>query len=64
MQYSLSRHNVFNMTIVQVLTQQVEQEDLESQIKEKEQLMKKVDVDLCQTPPWRKHQRKGKSYGH
>ena len=51
MQYCLSRHNVFNMTIVQVLTQQVEQEDLESQIKEKEQLMKKVDVDLCQTPP-------------
>ena len=46
-QHMESRHNVFNMTIVQVLTQQVERvNNLESEIKEKEQLMKKTEVDL------------------
>ena len=35
-QHMESKHNVFNMTIVQVLTQQVERvNDLESEIKEK-----------------------------
>ena len=37
-----SKHNVFNMTIVQVLTPQVERvNDLESELKQKEQLLKK-----------------------
>ena len=41
------KHNVFKMTIVQVLTQQVERvNDLESQIKSKEQLIKMSEVDL------------------
>ena len=39
-QHMESKHNIFNMTIVQVLTQQVERvNDLESEIKEKEQLI-------------------------
>ena len=41
-QHMKSKHNVFNMTIVQVLTQQVERvNDLESGIKAEEQLIKK-----------------------
>ena len=46
-QHMETKHNVFNMTIVQVLTQQVERvNDLESQIKAKEQLIKMSEVDL------------------
>ena len=46
-QHMESKHNVFNMTIVQVLTQQVERvNDLESEIKAKEQMIKKAEVDL------------------
>ena len=42
-----SKHNVFNMTIVQVLTQQVERvNELEGEIKAKEQLIKQAEVDL------------------
>ena len=42
-----SKHNLFNMTIVQVLTQQVERiNDMESEIKSKEKLIKKTEVDL------------------
>ena len=45
-----NKHNVFNMTIVQVLTQQVERvDDLESKMKEKEHLVKKVEDDLNET---------------
>ena len=41
-QHMGSKHNVFNMTIVQVLAQQVERvNDLEGEIKCKEQLIKK-----------------------
>ena len=46
-QHMESKHNVFNMTIAQLLTQQVERvNDLESEIKAKEQLIKKAEVDL------------------
>ena len=46
-QHMESKHSVFNMTIVQVLTQQVERvNDLESQIKTKEQIIKDAEVDL------------------
>ena len=46
-QHMESRHNVFNMTIVQVLTQQVEKVNaLESDIKSKEQLIKQAEADL------------------
>ena len=49
-QHMESKHNVFNMTIVQVLTQQVERvNDLENEVKEKEQLIKKSEVDLSDT---------------
>ena len=49
-QHMESKHNVYNMTIVQVLTQQVERVNyLESQVKEKELLMKKIEVDLTVT---------------
>ena len=49
-QHMESKHNVYNMTIVQVLTQQVERvNDLESEVKEKEQLIKKAEVDLKDT---------------
>ena len=42
-----SNHNVFNITIVQVLTQQVERvNDLESEIKSKEEVIKNAEVDL------------------
>jgi hypothetical protein len=42
-----NKHKVFNMTIVQVLTQQVERvNDLESEIATREQLIKKAEVDL------------------
>ena len=40
-QHMESKHNVFNMTIVQVLTLQVERvTDLESDLKSKEQIIK------------------------
>ena len=46
-QHMESKHNLFNMTIVQVLTQQVERiNDMESEIKSKEKLIKKTEVDL------------------
>ena len=46
-QHMESKHNVFNMTIVQVLTQQVERvNNLESEIKAKEQLIANAEVDL------------------
>ena len=46
-QHMESKHNVFNMTIVQVLTQQVERvTDLESELKAKEQLIKQAEIDL------------------
>ena len=46
-QHMESKHNVFNMTIVQVLTQQVERvTDLESDLKSKEQMIKQAEVDL------------------
>ena len=49
-QHMESKHYVFNMTIDQVLTQQVERvNDLENDIKEKEQLIKKSEVDLSDT---------------
>ena len=49
-QHMESKHNVFNMIIVQVLTQQVERvNDLENEVKEKEQLIKKSEVDLSDT---------------
>ena len=39
-QHMKNKNNVFNMTIVQVLTQQLERvNDLESEMKEKEQLI-------------------------
>ena len=45
-----SKHNVFNMTIVQVLTQQNERVNhLESEIKTKEQLIKSAEADLHET---------------
>ena len=46
-QHMESKHNVFNMTIVQVLTQQVERVNtLEREINSKEQLIEKAEVDL------------------
>ena len=49
-QHMESEHNIFNMTIVQVLTQQVERvNDLKSQIIEKEQLIKTAEVDLSKS---------------
>ena len=46
-QHMESKHNVFNMTIVQVLTLQVERStDLESELKAKGQLIKEAEVDL------------------
>ena len=46
-QHIESNHNVFNMTIVQVLTQQVERvNDLEAKIKTKEQMLEKAEVDI------------------
>ena len=49
-QHMENKHNVFNVTIVQVLTQQVERvDDLESKMKEKEHLVKKVEDDLNET---------------
>ena len=46
-QHMESKHDVFNMTIVQVLTQQVERvNDLQSKIKEKEQILENAEVDL------------------
>ena len=42
-QHMESKHNVFNMAIVQVLIQQVERvNDLESEIKPKEEVIKKT----------------------
>ena len=42
-----SKHNVFNMTIVQVLTQEIERvTELESELKAKEQLIKQAEVDM------------------
>ena len=41
------KHNFFNMTIVQVLTQHVERvNDMERKIKAKEQMLEKAQVDL------------------
>ena len=56
-----SKHNVFNMTIVQVLTQQVERvSDLESNIKSKEQLVKQAEANLNVTKEdLKKEKRKG-----
>ena len=49
-QHMESKHSVFNMTIVQVLTQQVERvTDLESEIKTKEQLIKNAEAELHAT---------------
>ena len=49
-QHMESKHNVFNMTIVQVLTQQNERVNhLESEIKTKEQLIKSAEADLHET---------------
>ena len=49
-QHMENKHNVFNMTIVQVLTQQLERvNDLESEIKEKEQLIKKGKDNLTES---------------
>ena len=49
-QHMENKHNVYNMTIVQVLTQQVERvTDLESEIKAKEQCIQKAEVDLDET---------------
>ena len=49
-QHMESKHKVFNMTIVQVLTQQVERvNDLEVQVKSKEQLIQKAELDLDMT---------------
>ena len=46
-QHMESKHKVFNMTIVQVHTQQVERvNDLEVQVKSKEQLIQKAKIDL------------------
>ena len=46
-QHMESKHNVFNMTIVQVLTQQlVRVNDLEIKIKAKEQILEKAETDL------------------
>ena len=46
-QHMKSKHNVFNMTIVQVLTQQVERVNgLEREIKAKEQMLERAEVDL------------------
>ena len=42
-----SKHIVFNKTIVQVLTQQVERvNDLESEMKAKEEPLQKAEIDL------------------
>ena len=49
-QHMESKHKVFNMTKVQVLTQQVERVNyLESDIKSKEQLIKQAEADLYVT---------------
>ena len=49
-QHMESKHNVFNMTIVQVLTQQVERVNaLEIEIKAKEQLLTKAEGNLIAT---------------
>ena len=46
-QHMESKHKVFNMTIVQVLTQQVERvNDLEVQVKSKEQLVQNQNLIL------------------
>ena len=46
-QHMESKHNIYNMTIAQVLTQQVERIcDLESEVKAKEELIKQAEVDL------------------
>ena len=46
-QHMDNKHDVFNMTIVQVLTQQVERvNDLQSKIKAKEQMLENAEVDL------------------
>ena len=46
-QHMESKHNVYNMTIVQVLTQQVERvNDLEGELKTKEHLIKQAEDDL------------------
>ena len=45
-----NKHNVFNMTIVQVLTQQLERvNDLENEMKEKEQLIQKGKDNLTES---------------
>ena len=45
-----SKHNIYIMTIVQVLTQQVERvNDLESEVKDKGELIKQAEVDLNMT---------------
>ena len=49
-QHMESKHNIFNMTIVQVLTQQVERVNgLEYEMKRKEELIAKAEVDLIAT---------------
>ena len=49
-QHMENKHNVFNMTIVQVLTQQVERVNkLESEMKEKEELFQKAEADCIVT---------------
>ena len=46
-QHMESKHNIFNMTIVQFLTQQVERvNNLESELQAKEQLIKQSRIDL------------------
>ena len=46
-QHMESKHSVFNMAIVQVLTQQVERvNDLETEIKSKEEMIKTAEGDL------------------
>ena len=58
-QHMENKHNVFNMTIVQVLTQQVERvDDLERKMKEKEHLGKKVEDDLNETKEALKKEKK------
>ena len=49
-QHMENKHNVFNMTIVKVLTQQVERVNkLESEMKEKEELFQKAEADCSVT---------------
>ena len=46
-QHMENKHNVFNMTIIQVLTQQVVRvNDLKSQIKATERMLENAEVDL------------------